>query len=53
MIFSGTAGNTITFKDGTGKLKMSGDFVVDDCDDTITFINRGGSWLELGRSNNG
>ena len=53
VMFSGTAGKTITFKDGTGNLKMAGDFVMDNFDDTITFVNRGGSWLELCRSNNG
>lgn len=53
VVFSGTAGKIITFKDGTGNLKMAGDFVMDNFDDTIMFINRGGSWLELCRSNNG
>jgi hypothetical protein len=53
LILSGTAGKTITVKDGTGNLKMAGDFVMDNFDDTITFIKRGSSWLELCRSNNG
>jgi hypothetical protein len=53
VMFSGTAGKTITFKDGTGNLKTAGDFVMDNFDDTIMFVNRGGSWLELCRSNNG
>lgn len=52
-MFSGTAGKTITFKHGTGNLKMAGDFVMDNFDDPIMFVNRGGSWLELCRSNNG
>ncbi len=53
VMFSGTAGKTITFKDGTGNLKMAGDFVMDNFDDAIMFVNRGGSWLEVCRSNNG
>jgi hypothetical protein len=38
-MFSGTAGKTITFKDGTSNLKMAGDFVMDNFDDTIMFVN--------------
>lgn len=47
VMFSGAAGKTITFKDGTGNLKMAGDSAMDNFDDTIMFVNRGGSWLEL------
>jgi hypothetical protein len=53
LIIGGTAGHTITVKDGTGNLKMSGDFTLDSVEDTITFIRRGSDWLELCRSNNG
>ncbi|MPZ57626.1 MAG: hypothetical protein GEU91_14225 [Rhizobiales bacterium] len=53
LALSGTAGETITVKDGTGNLKLAGDCVLDNFDDTLTLIKRGTDWLELSRSNNG
>jgi hypothetical protein len=53
LVLAGTAGHTVTVKDGTGNLKMAGDCVLDTVEDTITFIKRGTDWLELCRSNNG
>jgi hypothetical protein len=53
LVVGGTAGHAITVKDGTGNLKMAGDFTLDSVEDTITFIRRGSDWLELCRSNNG
>ena len=46
VMFSGTAGKTIAFKDGSGNLRTTGDFVMDNFDDTFIFVNRGGSWME-------
>jgi Protein of unknown function (DUF2793) len=53
LVISGTAGHNVTIKDGTGNLKLAGDFVMNNFDDTITLIKRGSDWLELCRSNNG
>lgn len=53
LVLSGTAAKTITVKDGTGNLKLAGDCVLDNFDDTLTLIKRGSDWLELARSNNG
>lgn len=53
LVISGTAGNSITLKDGTGNLKLAGDCLLDNFEDTITLIKRGTDWLELARSNNG
>jgi hypothetical protein len=53
LVLSGTAAKTITVKDGTGNLKLAGDCVLDNFEDTITLIKRGTEWLEIARSNNG
>lgn len=46
------SGNTVTVKDGTGNLVTNGDFVMNNPADGMTLENRGGSWIELSRSNN-
>lgn len=43
---------TVVLKDGTGNLKLTGDFSLDDLDDTITLIYTGSNWLEVARANN-
>lgn len=43
----------VVFKDGTGNLKMAGDFTADNTEDTITFISDGTDLYELARSGNG
>ena len=43
---------TVVLKDGTGNLKLSGDFSLDDLDDTITLIYTGSNWLEVATANN-
>jgi hypothetical protein len=43
---------TVVLKDGTGNLRLSGDFSLDDLDDTITLIYTGSNWLELATANN-
>lgn len=43
----------VVFKDGTGNLKMAGDFTADNVEDAITFISNGTNLYELARSGNG
>ena len=43
----------VVFKDGTGNLKMAGDFTANNVEDTITFISNGTNLYELARSDNG
>ena len=50
--FSGSA--TVVMKDGTGNLRLAGDFSLDNSDDTITLMkNVSGNWVEVCRSDNG
>jgi hypothetical protein len=49
---SSTGTRTVVVKDGTGNLKLNGDFSMDKSSDTIALIFDGNSWLELSRSNN-
>jgi hypothetical protein len=46
---------TVTLKDGTGNLKLAGDMVLDNEEDTITLVYSVAlsAWLEIARSNNG
>lgn len=50
----GTAGTQVTCKDGTGNLRLSGDFTLDNGEDTILMkkVNPAGNLLELSRANN-
>ena len=51
-----TAANSarsVVCKDGTGNLKLSGDFTLDNAEDTIMLIYNGSNWLELSTANNG
>jgi len=43
---------TVVLKDGTGNLKLAGDFSLDSSDDIIVLQKRNGNWLEISRSNN-
>ena len=43
----------VVAKDGTGNLKLAGDFTMNNTEDTLTLIFDGTSWLELARSDNG
>lgn len=47
------AARIVTLKDGTGNLRLAGDFIFTSVNDTITLIFDGSNWLELGRSVNG
>ncbi len=53
LILSGTAGNTLTVRDSTGNLKLGGDRVLGNFEDTLMLVKRGGDWLELSHANNG
>ena len=44
---------SIVAKDGTGNLKLSGDFTMDNTEDTLMLVYDGSNWLEVTRSNNG
>lgn len=43
---------TVVVKDGTGNIRLNGDFSLNDLDDTITLIYTGSNWLELATANN-
>jgi hypothetical protein len=43
----------VVAKDGTGNLKLAGDFTMNNAEDTLTLIYNGTNWLELCRSDNG
>jgi len=47
-----TAAKTVVCKDGTGNLKLAGDFSLDNTQDSIYLIYDGSNWIELSRSNN-
>ncbi|WP_417580463.1 DUF2793 domain-containing protein [Pelagibacterium sp.] len=53
LIVTGTSGNVLTFKDGTGNLKLGGDRLLDAFDDSLMLVRRGGDWIELSFSDNG
>ena len=44
---------TVVLKDGTGNLKLAGDFSLDNTEDRITLQFDGTNWVELFRSDNG
>jgi hypothetical protein len=44
---------TVVFKDGTGNLRLNGDFSLDNTEDSITCVFNGTNWLEIARSDNG
>lgn len=48
------SGDTVTLKDGTGNLRLTGDFAMDSQQDTIQLLYDAtlAVWLELCRSNN-
>ena len=53
LIVTGTAGNTLTFSDGTGNLKLNGNRVLDNFEDSLMLVQRGSDWIELCFSDNG
>lgn len=44
---------TVVFKDGTGNLRLAGDFSLDNTEDSITCVFNGTNWVEVARSDNG
>ncbi len=44
---------TVVLKDGTGNLRLAGDFSMDNNRDTITLIYKDSVWMELARGDNG
>jgi len=44
---------TVVVKDNIGNLQLSGDFSLDNIEDTIQLLYNGTNWLEISRSNNG
>lgn len=49
---SANAARDTTLKDGTGNLRLAGDFTLSTLEDCIVLIRRGGFWFELSRSDN-
>lgn len=47
------AARTVVLKDGTGNLKLAGDFSLDNTEDRITLISNGTNLFEIARSDNG
>lgn len=47
------AARTVVFKDGTGNLRLSGDFTADNSEDSVTCVFNGTNWIEIARSDNG
>ena len=43
---------TVVMKDGTGNLKLSGDFSLNGTDDAITLLYTGSEWVEISTANN-
>ncbi len=43
---------TVVMKDGTGNLKLAGDFSLDNDTDTMVLVKSGTNWLEISRSAN-
>ena len=46
------ASRTVVAKDGTGNLRLAGDFTMDNSTDVLTLIKTGSNWFEVSRSNN-
>lgn len=53
LVLTGSAGMVLTFKNGTGNLKLGGDRVLDNFEDSLTLVRRGGDWIELSYADNG
>lgn len=52
-VYSVSATRDPTLKDGTGNLRLAGDFVLATTNEVITLISDGTVWREVGRSTNG
>lgn len=47
-----SSARTVVCKDGTGNMRLAGDFSLTHSDDTITLVYNGVNWLEISRSDN-
>ena len=52
-IHAANGARDVVAKDGTGNLKLAGDFTMNNTEDVLTLIYDGANWLELSRSDNG
>jgi hypothetical protein len=53
VIHAADSTHDVVAKDGTGNLKLAGDFTMNNAEDALTLIYNGTNWLELCRSDNG
>ena len=53
VIMAESSGRTVVCKDGTGNLRLAGDFTMDDTQDKLFLIFYISTWHEISRSNNG
>jgi hypothetical protein len=52
-IIANNTARSVVAKDGTGNLKLAGDFTMDNVEDTLMLVYDGSNWLEVSRSGNG
>lgn len=52
VLSSNTSGDVITLKDGSGNLRLAGDFTLTNGQDRIVLLYDGTNWCELSRSDN-
>lgn len=53
VIRAANSARTVVAKDGTGNMKLAGDFSLDNAEDTLIMISDATNWYELSRSDNG
>jgi hypothetical protein len=53
LILTGTYGKTLTVRDGTGNLKLGGNRLLNNFEDSLMLVKRGSDWIELSFANNG
>ncbi len=53
LILTGTFGNTLTFADGAGNLKLGAARALNNFEDSLMLLKRGSDWIELAFANNG
>lgn len=52
LVLTGTSGNTLTFSDGAGNLKLGAARILSDFEDSLMLIKRGSDWIELAYASN-
>jgi len=52
IVKASSSARTVVMKDGTGNLRLAGDFSMDHNEDRIVLISKASDWVELCRSNN-